>query len=535
MDGPSTGLLGLGCVMARWFGRDKSRSKGTDRGSGVEGDDRTIPPDPIARRADAKDHDHERCMNCQTPLEGPFCHVCGQRDDDYRRPFVALSNEFVADVFQWDSRILRSVPMLLLAPGTMTRAFMQGRRGVFVTPLRLYFVVSLLFFLSLAFSDVAILKLEVEGLTNALESAVENGQIQRGDEEADAIETPASPPVPPIPQRPERPGAADGAVTPLPSPSDTTQNETSEETRTDDDVETMIETGTAWLLEQLGDEAGSLSADVEGQVREAWAEARERIREAQEEAQQAVAQSRDRLREEAAVMTGGVTVMDGVLLGPDPRPDVAGKPLPPAAGISDEGVRLDRISVRMFAPINPDEVPSEQLSEDLIARVLQDASEEDAKAGARALRIVNVVISDPRIFNDIMNEWLPRLMVFLVPFFAWVMSIIYGRRRGLRRRVYFIDHLVFSLHFHAFMFALMTILVLKARYVGDIIDGTMTGLFFLGAITLYLFVALKRIYEQGYFKTTVKFILVVTFLNITYLLSLISITGYALWNLKTPI
>ena len=54
-------------------------------------------------------HDHEICLNCNTPLGGPFCHVCGQRDDDLRRPFLALSNELLADTFQWDSRILRSI------------------------------------------------------------------------------------------------------------------------------------------------------------------------------------------------------------------------------------------------------------------------------------------------------------------------------------------------------------------------------------------------------------------------------------------
>jgi len=89
-------------------------------------------------------------------LRGAFCQTCGQKDDDYRRPLLTLSNEFLGDVFQWDSRVLRSVVPFLFMPGSLTRAYMRGRRQQFVSPIRLFLVVSIAFFAVLGFSDRAL-------------------------------------------------------------------------------------------------------------------------------------------------------------------------------------------------------------------------------------------------------------------------------------------------------------------------------------------------------------------------------------------
>ncbi len=427
-------------------------------------DGRTIPPDPIAQKPGARAHDHDRCMNCQTKLLGPFCHVCGQRDDDYRRPFVALSNELLSDVFQWDSRILRSVGPFLAMPGTLTRAFMQGRRGVFVSPLRLYFVVSLLFFLTLALANVAILKFEVHGLTSAIDQAVDNGTVSFDGDDVDLDE---------------------------------------------DDAEDVVE-----ALDAL---EGVVPPEAQGEIRAARERVADRVAERLDAEEEPEPKPQIKRPFKA-------TVLEGVILGPNPGPEAA---------INQPKFNSDDINfrVKMFTPLSEDDEPNDQLSDSTIARLLEDADGEGAVYGERALRLVNAILADPRIFNDLLNEWLPRTMVFLVPLFAFVMSILYGRKRGLKRRVYFIDHLVFSLHFHAFIFALMIALVLKGRYIGEVIDGTATAAFFFLATSLYLYVGMKRIYEQGYFKTTVKFIFMMLFLYITYLTSLTGITIYGLWNM----
>jgi hypothetical protein len=88
----------------------------------------------------------ERCANCREALRGEFCARCGQRARDLHRPFGSLISQAVEDLFSLDTRFLRTLGPLLLTPGGITRAYLEGRRVAFVPPLRLYLVAALVFF-----------------------------------------------------------------------------------------------------------------------------------------------------------------------------------------------------------------------------------------------------------------------------------------------------------------------------------------------------------------------------------------------------
>lgn len=111
------------------------------------------------------------CSNCRAPLTGPFCHICGQRDDDFKRPFWSLLREILDNVFSSDSRLFKTLFLLVLVPGGLTRAFAQGRRAQFVPPLRLYITVSIMFFVIVAIADVLILDIDVSPRNTAEELA----------------------------------------------------------------------------------------------------------------------------------------------------------------------------------------------------------------------------------------------------------------------------------------------------------------------------------------------------------------------------
>ncbi len=87
------------------------------------------------------------CLNCASPLSGPFCAHCGQRAIP---PYPSV-RELVTDAFWelsgWDGRFAGTVRALLLAPGRLTTAFLEGRRVRYISPLRLYLVTSLVYFL----------------------------------------------------------------------------------------------------------------------------------------------------------------------------------------------------------------------------------------------------------------------------------------------------------------------------------------------------------------------------------------------------
>ena len=88
------------------------------------------------------------CENCGAALAGPYCSQCGQRHHEH--PVHSLWHfiqEATEDVTHADSRLWRTVYALLLRPGFLTQEFLAGRRARYLPPVRLYLVVSVLFFL----------------------------------------------------------------------------------------------------------------------------------------------------------------------------------------------------------------------------------------------------------------------------------------------------------------------------------------------------------------------------------------------------
>ncbi len=92
------------------------------------------------------------CLNCQTPLRGPFCAHCGQQDDRSRPNVGHLLGESLEGLTHADSRLWRTLWLLLSRPGFLTREFFEGRRARYLPPFRLYIVLSLVFFLGLSTS-----------------------------------------------------------------------------------------------------------------------------------------------------------------------------------------------------------------------------------------------------------------------------------------------------------------------------------------------------------------------------------------------
>ncbi len=103
----------------------------------------------------------EKCANCMAPLVGPYCAICGQEQDAHRRTVKGLTHDFVKDVVNFDSRLLRTARALFFEPGELACAYRQGRTRPYVPPVRLYLFVSLLFFLILSFANLGILQVAV--------------------------------------------------------------------------------------------------------------------------------------------------------------------------------------------------------------------------------------------------------------------------------------------------------------------------------------------------------------------------------------
>jgi len=80
----------------------------------------------------------EHCPNCDTPLAGPWCHACGQKDINLQRPFLALAGHTVAETFDVDGKFFRSMKLLFLQPGKLGQMWMDGQRAARSSPIRMF-------------------------------------------------------------------------------------------------------------------------------------------------------------------------------------------------------------------------------------------------------------------------------------------------------------------------------------------------------------------------------------------------------------
>lgn len=121
-------------------------------------------------------------------------------------------------------------------------------------------------------------------------------------------------------------------------------------------------------------------------------------------------------------------------------------------------------------------------------------------------------------WQDILGKFIQNLsiaMFFLMPFFALLLSALY-----FRSHLKYSEHLIFSIHFHSFVFFIFTVWLLFLL----IVSNTWVNLFFLFLITLYFVKGLRYVYSQSWKKTMIKAFL----LMFVYTFVLLSIVAFTL-------
>ena len=100
-----------------------------------------------------------RCDNCGAGVAGKYCGNCGQRLEPPVHSLWHFLQVAFEDVTHADSRLWSTLAALLFKPGFLTHEFLAGRRARYLPPVRLYLVLSVVFFLVASVSRPQILQL----------------------------------------------------------------------------------------------------------------------------------------------------------------------------------------------------------------------------------------------------------------------------------------------------------------------------------------------------------------------------------------
>jgi hypothetical protein len=137
-----------------------------------------------------------------------------------------------------------------------------------------------------------------------------------------------------------------------------------------------------------------------------------------------------------------------------------------------------------------DKPPSDNVGKWLLAR----AKEKMGEHGTKMALFIQTLFSN-----------LPYMMLCCVPLFALVLKVLY-----LRKRIFYIDHLVYALHIHSFAYVGVIIIggftfLLKHAHLGAFRGWLFAGLWISFAVQVFL--SIRRVYRQGWFVSILKFLI----------------------------
>lgn len=139
------------------------------------------------------------CLNCGAALHGSFCSACGQRSVPSDPTVAEVAGDAWQELSGYDGRIAATIRGLL-RPGYLTREYVAGRRARYLSPVRLYLIVSVIYFLAASSAPASMstrsgrvaapggLQIGVTGSANGAElSAEERAQLLATVDRAPAV------------------------------------------------------------------------------------------------------------------------------------------------------------------------------------------------------------------------------------------------------------------------------------------------------------------------------------------------------------
>ena len=383
------------------------------------------------------------CDNCGASTGSRFCGECGQAQRPLREPIHHFVAESLVEYFGIDGRLWRSLGLLLFKPGRLTQAYFAGRRARYLRPLRMYLTATLGFFFLVALVD-PVARLEKAVLEQTRDTG---GRVEVADH-IDAIAR----------ERAEKLGEIDSLVY-----------------RADSLAQRLEALRGVALRARSESEAVGAEARADVAVNAVDRSAIELTEDSRDGvlAELSRLRARERAEEKRRVLETAIL-----------------KVLP-----SDSMVYLIDIHAARDQ-VFPDTTDRAEFG--LPAWAVRS---ESVRQFETAPTMQGKLVGLFQFLRDA-TEQLPTAMFILLPVFALLLKGVY-----LRRGWYYSEHLVFALHTHAFAFIVFSIIAALVGFRGNAGGSGVAAAFLFLTIPAYFYLAQKRVYEQGWFKTALKAII----------------------------
>jgi hypothetical protein len=390
----------------------------------VGGAETALVADAVAQELKT-DHAHGAtvCGNCGTKLLGAYCYVCGQSGDDHRRALWHLVEEALEGLFHFDGRLLATVPALLFRPGTISARYLKGQRQRFVTPFRMYLISSVLFLIavSLVMGDLGKVNLNVAAPKGGAASIEET-------------------------QRRLQAAANDTAFADVLA---ALQQDAAEATAAGDAAADGLTRSAAAL-------ASSREASVKGL--NAAAGVLDRVKasgKSEVGLNDAISASVAATAAASSVTVdapAGAAAVADLSLGSAPAAPVKGDGKPAGRSWQEKlkcGVRRALLPEDETAPNCTVEIDATNVT------VSDDVTKWPVDFRRHLVRQTDVIVDDPSRFVEAVNRWTSRVLISLFPIYALLLAFT----NFWKRRFFYYDHVIVSLHFHAFIFLFASLLI----------------------------------------------------------------------------
>lgn len=87
----------------------------------------------------------EVCANCNTPLEGKYCHACGQLGQPGKINLGDTFRDFLSSAFSFEGPFFNTLKGLVVHPGRVYREFFAGKRKSYYKPVSLFILLTAIY------------------------------------------------------------------------------------------------------------------------------------------------------------------------------------------------------------------------------------------------------------------------------------------------------------------------------------------------------------------------------------------------------